>query len=92
MANAQEFAAGTDPNDSASALRITQIAETENDLVISFTSMAGKTYRVDCSDSLQDGSWTPVQDNIAGTGGIVQVIDTDGATQAKRFYRAVVVQ
>jgi len=92
MTNAQEFAAGTAPNDRSSALRITQIGGNGNDLAISFTSMAGKTYRVDRSDSLQSGSWTTVQDNIAGTGGIVQVIDTNAATQSKRFYRIVVVQ
>jgi hypothetical protein len=31
-----------------------------------------------------------VQDNIAGTGGILQITDTGAATQSKRFYRIVV--
>jgi len=91
MTNAQEFAAGTDPNDKSSVLTITQIAASGNDLVVSFTSMVGKTYRVDCSVTLQNGSWTTVQDNIVGTGGVVQATDTDGAAQSKRFYRVVVV-
>ena len=36
-------------------------------------------------------SWTPVHDNIPGTDGIVQVTDSNGAGQAKRFYRIAVV-
>jgi len=59
-------------------------------MLVSFPSVTGKTYRMERSDTLQSGSWTTVQDNIAGTGGIKQVIDTDGAMQSKRFYRAVV--
>ena len=33
---------------------------------------------------------TTVQDNIAGTGGTLQVTDTGGALAGKRFYRVVV--
>jgi hypothetical protein len=52
--------------------------------------VSGKTYRVERSDTLQSGSWTTVQDNIAGTGGTLQVTDVNGAAQPKRFYRIVV--
>ena len=89
MTNAQEFAAGTGPNDSSSVLRITQLAKGGNDMVISFTSIAGKTYRMERSDTLQSGSWTTVQDNIAGTGGIVQITDAGAAASSKSFYRIV---
>jgi fibronectin type 3 domain-containing protein len=92
MTNAQEFTAGTDPNDSASVLAITQIAKSGNDMAVSFASTAGKTYRVDYSDALQSGSWATVQDNITGTGGVLQITDIGGAAQSKRCYRVVVVQ
>jgi len=92
MTNAQEFAAGTDPNDNSSVLAITQISKSGNDMLVSFASTAGKTYRVDYSDTLQSGSWATVQDNIAGTGGVLQIADTGGAAQPKRCYRVVVVQ
>ncbi len=88
--NAQEFTAGTDPNDRTSSLRIAQMAANGNDLLVSFPTVLGKTYRLDCSATLQVGSWTTVQDNISGTGLAIQVTDPGGATQPVRFYRLVV--
>jgi hypothetical protein len=82
MTNAQEFAAGADPNASSSILSVTQIAENGNDMVIRFASIASKAYRVDCSDPLQSESGTTAGQH-RGTGGIVQVIDTDGAAQSE---------
>ncbi|MGB0993556.1 MAG: hypothetical protein ACPG32_13940, partial [Akkermansiaceae bacterium] len=58
-----------------------------------FPTVIGKSYRVEWSDSLQPGSWNVVetnnipQDNIVGTGGTIQVTDTNGATHTRRFYR-----
>lgn len=37
------------------------------------------------------GSWTTVQDNIAGTGGTLQIADAGAATQPKRFFRFVLL-
>jgi fibronectin type 3 domain-containing protein len=88
--NAQEFAAGTDPNDHASLLKVSQVETSGNDMTIGFPTVAGKTYRLECSASLESGSWFPVQENIPGTGSIVQVTDPNGAGQTKRFYRIVV--
>ena len=61
-----------------------------NDFIVSFATVLGKTYRVERSDTLQAGSWTTLLDNIAGTGGTVQVTDVGGAAQSKRFYRIVI--
>ncbi|MEO7934381.1 MAG: autotransporter-associated beta strand repeat-containing protein [Chthoniobacterales bacterium] len=90
MTNAQEFAAGTDPKSNASALKVSNVAPSGNDMVISFPTVSGKVYRVERSDTLQSGSWTTVQDNLAGTGGVVQVTDAGGAMQGKRFYRVLI--
>lgn len=89
MANAQEFAAGTNPNSAASALRVNAIVASGNDLMVSFPTVAGKTYRLERSATLQPGSWATVQDNIAGTGGVVTITDANAASQAKSFYRVV---
>jgi autotransporter-associated beta strand protein len=92
MTNAQEYAAGTDPNSSASVLKINQLQISGGDFVLSFPTVVGKTYRVERSDTLATGSWTTLQDNIAGTtdnGGIVQITDTGGAAQSRRFYRII---
>ena len=88
--NAQEFAAGTDPNDRTSLLKVGQMAKSGNDMQLSFPTIVGKTYRLERSDTLAAASWTTVQDNIAGTGATLQITDTNGASQTKRFYRVVV--
>lgn len=90
LTNAQEFIAGTDPNDATSCLKVSQLQPSAGDMVVQFSTVSGKKYRVETSDTLQSGSWTPVQDNIDGTGGVVQVTDPAGAGHAKRFYRIVV--
>ena len=83
--------------DRNSVLKISQTTKSGNDMVVSFPSVAGKSYRVEYSDTLAAGSWSPVltngvaASNIPGTGGAVQVTDTNGAVQTKRFYRVVVL-
>jgi hypothetical protein len=89
LSNTKEFTSGTDPNSAASALKIAQVQTSGSNLVVSFPSVSGKTYRVERSDTLQSGSWATVQDNIAGTGGTIQITDTGAAAQSKRFYRVV---
>ena len=88
--NAQEFITGTDPTNASSTLKISQLQVGVNDIVVSFQTVLGKTYRIERSDTLATGSWTTVQANIAGTGSTVQVTDANGALQPKRFYRLVV--
>jgi len=90
LTNAQEFAAGTVPNDPASALRAS-IAISGSNLVVSFPTVSGKSYRLERSDTLANGSWTTLSDNIAGTGGVLQVTDVGAASQPKRFYRVVLL-
>jgi fibronectin type 3 domain-containing protein len=89
--NSQEFISGTDPNDSSSVLKVAQMQTSGNDFQISFPSVSGKTYRLERSDTLLEASWMIVQENIAGTGGIVQIADPVAALQTRRFYRIVVV-
>ncbi|MEO7100571.1 MAG: LamG-like jellyroll fold domain-containing protein, partial [Luteolibacter sp.] len=87
--NAQEFITGTDPTNAASTLKISELRVSGNDCVVGFPTVSGKAYRVERSDTLEAGSWTIVQGNIAGTGGTVQFTDAGAAGQAKRFYRIV---
>jgi autotransporter-associated beta strand protein len=88
--NSQEFAAGTDPNDRNSLLKISQMVASGGDELISFPTVIGKIYRVECSGTLESGSWSSVQDNVPGTGGIVEVNDSGGALVERRFFRIVV--
>jgi autotransporter-associated beta strand protein len=88
--NAQEFAAGTGPNDRNSALKVSGVTKSGNDMLVSFPSVTGKTYVVQRSDTLQSGSWTTVRDNIAGIGGTIVISDTNAASQPRMFYRVIV--
>jgi hypothetical protein len=90
LTNTQEFTAGTDPINAASVLKVTNFVISDGDFRVSFPTVSGKTYRLERSDTLQAGSWTTLLDNIAGTGGAVQVTDVGAAAQSKRFYRIVI--
>ncbi len=89
MTNYQEFISGTDPNDRANLLKIENVKVSGSDIVVSFPTASGKTYRVERADVLT-GSWTAVQDNIAGTGQTMNVTDAGGAQRTMRFYRLIV--
>ena len=88
--NAQEFVAGTIPIDRTSAFRVTQVQTSGSDVLVSFPSVVGRNYRLERSDTLHPGSWTTVQDNIAGTGATLHVTDVGAASQPKRFCRVVI--
>ena len=90
MVNRNEWIAGTDPRDRASVVRISALQPSGNDIVISFATVAGKTYRVEVSSDLQNSSWSVLLGGISGTGGLVQVTDFGAALGGRRFYRIVV--
>ena len=90
--NSQEFLTGTDPTNAASTLKVTGLTiGSDGNITVSFSTVSGKAYRVERSDTLQAGSWSVLQDNITGTGDTFQVIDVGGAGQPKRFYRVVLI-
>lgn len=88
--NAQEFISGTNPTDSTSMLKFSSTERSGNNVVLSFSTVSSKTYRVECSETMQPGSWLTVEAGISGTGSAYQVTDLGGAAHAQRFYRLVV--
>jgi hypothetical protein len=73
-------------------LRVTQTQRTGNNIHVFFTSVIGKNYRVEYRDALNSGAdWAalPAYTNVAGTGGVIDVVDSGAASLAKRFYRIV---
>jgi hypothetical protein len=60
-----------------------------SDAVTSFPTLSGRHYRVEWSGDLIN--WSTVADNIAGTGGILNVTHTNGYNAARNFYRVLVV-
>jgi hypothetical protein len=92
MTNLREFLAGTDPANPASALRITSINVTGSDTRVSFSSALDKNYNVESTGILQPPNWTSVTQNVAGTGGSIQIINPGGATNAANYYRVRLTQ
>lgn len=88
MTNLQEFLAGTDPKDGASALRVTSVARNGGDFTFTFTSTIGKTYRVEASDDLASSSWQILVDQLFAAGASVTIADPADPTRPRRFYRA----
>jgi fibronectin type 3 domain-containing protein len=94
--NANEFAAGTNPADRSSLLKVSAMTRCGDDLIIAFPSVAGRHYTVRFSENLTSASWQPIlsdgvpSTNLIGNGETLQVIDTDGFIHSRRFYQITV--
>jgi hypothetical protein len=87
--NLQEYLTGTDPANAASAFKITGIDIVGSDNRITFSSAADKSYTVESAPSLQPAGWEAVTQNVAGTGGAIQIIDAGAATNTPSLYYRV---
>jgi len=94
--NLQEYLAGTNPNDpNSSPFRITAIARQGSDVLITWTTVGGKTNVVQVSTGTANGSYTNNYANLSspiaipGTSVVsTNYLDAGGATnQPSRFYR-----
>src|SRR6202040_3786310 len=82
MSNLQEYLAGTNPTDSASAFRITSITPSNNDAMITWRTAGGRTNIVQAMTDLS-GSYSDRSPNIVivGSGGATtNYLDVGGAT------------
>ena len=91
FSNATEWAAGTDPADSASRPRFSQLTATpgvpgETAVTLSFSTVAGRNYYVDFTDSLLGRIWTALPGSTRIGDDTVQVV-TDTAVSPARHYR-----
>lgn len=88
----QEYLAGTNPQNSASALKIGEVARQSTpdglSTLVSWSSVAGRSYRLERSYDLDN--WQVVQDNVAATPPLNTVVDGDLPPAGKAFYRLVI--
>jgi uncharacterized repeat protein (TIGR01451 family) len=90
--NLEEYRAGTSPVDASSVFRITQVRRQGNDVVVTFQAAAHKRYRVHASANLADGFPTLIGTvPSAPNARTVEITDTGGASNGRRFYRATVL-
>jgi hypothetical protein len=96
MSNLQEYLAGTDPTNSASAFRIISIVPLGNDVCITWAMGNGKTNALQVAAGNPDGSYSNgftdlfTVTNTIGT--VTNYLDVGAATNAtSRFYRVRLV-
>lgn len=87
--NLDEYRAGTDPRDASSRLGFDSIVKTgANEVRLTFTAQAGKTYRIEYRNSVSTGPWESVEVPADTTTRSYVFTDTlDGQT---RFYRLII--
>ena len=92
MSNTNEFLAGTDPTNSASAFRITSIAGTGNDVLVTWSMGSGKTNALQATTGDANNGFTNtfsdlfIVTNTVGT--TTNYLDAGAATNfSSRYYR-----
>jgi hypothetical protein len=68
-------------------LVITSLRLSSPDVIVSFTSAAGQSYRLEYADDLSLSIWNTAVDAVPGTGNIVTITHFGGASGFSRFYR-----
>lgn len=92
MSNIAELRAGTSPGNPNSVLRLPPATFSGGSALLSLPTLAGRTYRVEFTDSLGPPiAWRPLTDQILGTGAAIPLIDPGAASLTQRFYRALVL-
>jgi subtilisin family serine protease len=86
--NAREFLAGTSPAQGGSVPGFTSLTRRSapDNFVLTFPTLAGRSYQVEWSSSLRPNSWLPLGTPFPGTGAAVEVTDP-APGGASRFYR-----
>lgn len=82
----EEFRAGTDPTNSSSILRVLTISSPNNSTkTLLWSSVPGKTYRVQYKDDLVTPGWNAFPNVITASGPTATASDT--TISSNRFYR-----
>ena len=90
FSNLQEYLAGTDPTNSLSALRVTTITPTANDLHVSWTCVGGKNYVLQTNAVMIGSGFTDFSPviSVPGSGeSTTNYTHAGAATLPRLFYR-----
>jgi hypothetical protein len=78
---------GADEFNTNAPPRISSLEISGSDCVVAFTTLPGLSYDVQRADEARTSDWALVFANVPGTGELLALTDTNGAGQARRFYR-----
>jgi hypothetical protein len=91
MSNWQEFIAGTDPTNNASAFRIISVVPVGNNMRVTWQMGAGKTNALQAANKLT-GNFADISTVTNTTGSVTNYLDLGGATnRPSRYYRVRVL-
>ena len=94
LTNAQEYFAGTNPNDPQSRFSIQSVTPQPGGFLVSWSTQPGIVYRVQWKSALTDPDWMSITPDITGDGSIMNWTDdgsqTGGLPASSRFYRIAV--
>jgi hypothetical protein len=95
LTNAQEYFAGTNPNDPQSRFAIQAVTpQSGGGFLVTWQSQPGIPYRVQWKNALSDTTWQPIVPDFTGDGSVLNWTDdgsqTGGLSASSRFYRIVV--
>lgn len=87
-----EYLAGTVPTNSASLLLMDRVlTNTLVQTTVSWSSVSGRTYRLQFKNAVNDAGWNDVPGNVAATGTTAIKTDLTTAGQPERYYRVQVL-
>jgi hypothetical protein len=89
LTNGQEYLAGTHPNVASSALRFSQIAAQNGNVVLQFLASSNRTYSLLFKTSLDAPQWSKLSDISAHPTNRVVNLTNAVPGDAQRFYRLV---
>ena len=92
MTNAQEDISGTNPLSRTSRLQVTELNRPSlSGFHVTWSSVPGKTYRVQASTSLIETSFVDISGDIAASAGATTSFEDVAATGERKFYRVRLV-
>ncbi|HKI71304.1 MAG TPA: hypothetical protein VKA81_02930 [Verrucomicrobiae bacterium] len=88
-----EFRAGTNPTENASIFRAFTLSSPNpaDGLVVLWSAVPGRTYRVQYKDGIEDPKWTDLPGDVVATSATGVKLDSSTQAAAKRFYRVMVL-
>ena len=96
LTNAQEYLAGTNPNDPTSTFTIQSVTNRGNGFLVNWPSVTGISYQVQWKNLLTDPMWQTITPYFGGTRSNLSFLDdgsqTGGYPAASRFYRIIIAQ
>jgi len=91
MTDLQEYLAGTDPTNLGSFLRVITITQASTgQTTVLWSSVPGKSYRVEFTDDLGT-SWNTLVGPVTADADQTTAVDPSAGTSSRRFYRVALV-